>query len=313
MISAILNELTGPLRAIGLRLAAALLNAGVAAALRLVSRDLPIGEVVFFRSFIAAFLIGAFYLFRAQLRTALYTRRPFAHFVRCLSGAISTAAYVGALARLPLVNVMVIVYSTPVITVVLAACFLKEQVRIYRWSATFLGFLGIVLMLLPYFDMPWVTISAAGLGMAFALLSAVTSAVSSIQIRRLTETEKTPSIVFYFYFSCAFAAALTLPFSSVVPNPMEWIMLAAIGVVSVFSQLAATESLRFAGASTAVFFDYTIILWSFLIGYFAFRELPGPIVYLGGLLIVVSGIFIIYREQGLKKSSDGPVQLSVGS
>jgi len=310
MISAVQGRLTAPLWAIGLRLSAALLNAGVAAALRLVSHDLPIGEIVFLRSFMAAFLISAFYLFRGQLRVAVYTQRPFGHFGRCLSGAISTAAYIGALARLPLVNVMVIAYSTPVITVVLAACFLKERVRIYRWSATFVGLIGIFLMLSPYLNQHWVMTSALGLGMAFALLSAVTGAISSIQIRLLTETEKTSSIVFFFYLSCSFAAALTLPFSSVAPNAIEWMMIAGIGVVSVFSQLAATESLRFAGASTAVFFDYTIILWSFLIGYFAFNELPDAAVYAGGSLIVVSGVFIVYRDHKLKKSSDGLPQIS---
>jgi drug/metabolite transporter (DMT)-like permease len=79
-------------------------------------------------------------------------------------------------------------------------------------------------------------------------------------------------------------------------------MLTLVGLLSAVSQLATTDSLRHAGASVAVFFDYTIIFWSFLIGYFAFHELPGTVVYLGGSLILASGLFIIYREQQLKKA-----------
>jgi drug/metabolite transporter (DMT)-like permease len=171
--------------------------------------------------------------------------------------------------------------------------------------------MGIILMLLPYLDRPWVSLlGTAGFGMALALLSAATGGISLIQIRRLTETESTASIVFYFYLSCTFAAALTLPFWAVMPNTIEWLMFGVIGVVSIFSQLAATESLRYAGASTAVFFDYTIILWSFLIGYFAFGELPGPFVYLGGSLIVMAGLFIIYRDQRLKRNTERTIQVS---
>ena len=291
----------GPRRAIALRRFAAFLAARMAAAMRLVTRSVPVGEVLFARSVIAAIVIGAFYSFRGQFRTALHTTRPAGHLIRCLSGAISTGGYIAALARLPLVNVMVIVYSTPVITVILAACFLKERVRLFRWFATCVGFLGILVMVSPYVEGQWALLSVSGIGMSFALVSAFTGALSSIQIRRLTETEKTPSIVFYFYLACAFAGALTLPFFSVMPSASEWGLLVFVGVIGVFAQLATTESLRFAGVSTAVFFDYTIIFWSFFIGYFAFGELPGRIVYFGGILIVGSAIFIIYREQLLKK------------
>ena len=301
-----LNARTGALQAIGLRLVGALLAAVMAAAMRFVTQSIPVGEVLFVRSVIAAVLIGAFYWFRGEFRAALYTKRPLGHLVRCVSGAISTGAYIAALARLPLVNVMVIAYSTPVITVILAASFLRERVRVFRWSATFVGFVGILLMLSPYFEGQWTIVTVAGIGMSFALLSALTGAVSAIQIRRLTETEKTPSIVFYFYVACALAGALTLPFEAAAPNLTEWILLIVIGVIGVFAQLATTESLRLAGASTAVFFDYTIILWSFLIGYFVFGELPELIVYVGGSLIIGSGIFIIYREQALKKRPEPP-------
>src|SRR4051812_43198999 len=117
-----------PLRSISLRLAAAFLSAAVAAGLRIVGRDLPLCEVLFFRSGVAAIAIAAVYYCRGQFRAAFYTNRPLGHFVRCISGTISTAAYIAALTRLPLVNVMVLVYSTPIVTVVLAAWLLKEKV-----------------------------------------------------------------------------------------------------------------------------------------------------------------------------------------
>lgn len=291
-----------PLRSIGLRLVAAFLTAIVAAGLRIAGHELPLGEVLFFRSAIAAIAIAAVYYWRGQFRAAFYTSRPLGHFIRCISGTISTAAYIGALTRLPLVSVMVLVYSTPIITVVLAAWVLKEKVHVYRWSATFVGFIGIVMMLLPYLGHPLTLANVAGLGVMLGLLSTVSSAISAIQIRRLTETEKTPAIVFYFYLFCSVVAALTLPFWWSTPTAAQWALLILVGLLSAVSQLVMTDSLRHAGASVAVFFDYTIILWSFLLGYFAFHELPDTMVYLGGSLILTSGLFIIYREQQLKKA-----------
>ena len=105
--------------------------------------------------------------------------------------------------------------------------------RIYRWTAVAVGFVGVIVMLWPHLDFGRYTgaaASAAALGALFALASAFTNAGSVVQTRRLTDTETTSSIVFYFSLFCAIGGLLTLPFGWIVPT---WPQLAALVVLGV--------------------------------------------------------------------------------
>ena len=99
---------------------------------------------------------------------------------------------------------------------------LKERVRLFRWSAVTVGFIGVIVMLIPNFDPQHYAAagaaSAAAVGSAFAIFAAFCNAGTVIQTRRLTQSETTSSIVFYFSLICALAGALTLPFAWHTPT-----------------------------------------------------------------------------------------------
>jgi drug/metabolite transporter (DMT)-like permease len=205
-----------------------------------------------------------------------------------------------ALARLPLVDATAISFAAPLITVALAAMILKERVRIYRWSAVAAGFLGVVVMLAPYFDIArMAAASAPAVGALLAVAAAFCNAGTVIQTRRLTDSETTSAIVFYFSLFCAIAGLLTLPFAWHPPTGSELAALVAIGVLGGISHILLTESYRFAPASVVAPFDYTAMLWAFVLGYALFGEAPQPLVFLGAAIIAVAGLFVIWRERQL--------------
>ena len=157
--------------------------------------------------------------------------------------------------------------------------------RIYRWSAVGVGFIGVIVMLWPYLDFAQFSAEgaaaqAAMLGAIFALIGAFTNAGAVIQTRRLTDTETTSSIVFYFSLICALAGLATLPFGWVWPTA-----LAARGADRRRSgrrhsrTSVLTESYRYAPASLVAPFDYTTMLWAFVLGYWMFGEVPTVYVY----------------------------------
>ncbi len=159
----------------------------------------------------------------------------------------------------------------------LAALILKERVRIYRWSAVAVGFAGVIVMLLPHLDIgryAGAASSAATVGALLALFGAISGAGTIIQTRRLTESETTSSIVFYFSVICALAGAVTLPFAWYSPSPGELAIFVTIGMLGGIAHIFQTESYRFATASAIAPFDYTSMLWSFLLGYWMFGEVP---------------------------------------
>src|SRR6185295_2528373 len=113
----------------------------------------PVGQVVFFRSAFAIVPVVIIYAARGELVATLRTGHPFGHLARGVISVFGMFLSFAALARLPLVDATAISFAAPLITVALAALILKERVRMYRWSAVAVGFVGVILVLLPYLDM----------------------------------------------------------------------------------------------------------------------------------------------------------------
>ena len=289
------------LKAVLLKLTSALMFSVMSAFVRYVSDVTPVGEVVFCRSFFAILPVMLIYAWRGELAAAFRTARPFGHLGR---GAISVAGMFfnfAALARLLIVDVTTITFASPLITVALSAWILKERVRVYRWSAVAVGFVGVVVMLWPHLDLARYSAasSAATLGALFAMASAFTNAGSVVQTRRLTDTETTSSIVLYFSLFCALGGLLTLPFGWIVPSLPQLGALVALGVFGGLSHILLTESYRYAPASLVAPLDYTALLWAFILGYWFFDELPTTTVYVGAAIVAGSGLFVIWRERQL--------------
>jgi len=242
------------------------------------------------------------YAFRGELASAVRTGRPLGQLGRGLLSVCGMFTNFSALTRLPLADATAISFASPLITVALAAVVLKERVRIYRWSAVLIGFAGVIVMLIPHFDIgtyAGVGGAAATIGSLFAITSAVCNAGTVIQTRRLTQSETTSSIVFYFSLVCAIAGALTLPFGWHSPTARELTALIALGILGGLAHIFLTESYRYAAASVVAPFDYTSMLWALLLGYWLFGELPDTLVYVGGTIVAAAGLFVIWRERQL--------------
>jgi drug/metabolite transporter (DMT)-like permease len=284
-----------------LKLVSALLFAIMSALIRWLGEIVPLGQVVFFRSAFAIVPVVIIYALRRELVTAVRTGRPFGHFGRGLVGIAGMFLSFAALARLPLANATAIGFAAPLITVALAALVLKERVRVYRWSAVGVGFVGVLVMLVPYLDL---SSPAAGgttqtIGAGLGLAAAFCNAGSVIQTRRLTDSETTSAIVLYFSLICAVGGLLTLPFDWHQPTGKELAALIAIGMIGGFSHLLLTESYRFAPTSVVAPFDYTSIFWAFVLGYAMFGEVPSALVFVGAAIIALAGLFVIWRERQL--------------
>jgi drug/metabolite transporter (DMT)-like permease len=205
-----------------------------------------------------------------------------------------------ALALLPVVDATALSFVAPLFAVALSALVLKERVRIYRWSAVFLGFSGVLVMLLPQLDIGRsAASSSATVGMVMGLVGAVFAAGSSIQTRALTTSESTSSIVLYFSLICTVAGLATWPLGWLVPNGPELAALIVIGICGGVAHILLTESYRLAPASLIAPFDYTSMLWALVLGFLVFGEVPSVLVFVGAGIIASAGLFVIWRERRL--------------
>jgi drug/metabolite transporter (DMT)-like permease len=284
------------------KLFSAVLFAVMSALVRDLGTVAPVGQMVFFRSAFAIVPVVLIYALRGELMSAVRTKRPLGQLGRGTLSTCGMFSNFGALTRLPLADVTAISFASPLITVALAALILKERVRIYRWSAVAVGFAGVIVMLIPQFDMNhYAAMGAeiAAVGAVLSVVSAICNAGTVIQTRRLTQSETTPCIVFYFSLICAIAGALTLPFAWHPPTRGELVELIATGILGGVAHIFLTESYRHASASVVAPFDYTSMLWALLIGWWVFGELPAPLVYVGGAIVAGAGLFVIWRERQL--------------
>ena len=288
-----------------MKLSAAFLFATMAVQVRYLGDRFPVGQVIFFRAAFAFIPILIFYTAMGELADCWRTKRFSGHVMRGTLSIASAFCYFAALARLPIVDVTAISFVTPLIVVVLAAIFLKEVVHIYRWSAVIVGFLGVIVMLVPYMDPSThaAMSQALAIGLALAICNAVFSAVAVIQVRRLTRTETTSSIVIYFSLFIAFGGLVTLPFGWTTPNGIELGCLIGAGICGGVAHIISTSSHHYAPASFLVSFDYSSMIWAFLLGYLVFGEVPAALVAVGAVIVAAAGLFVVWRERrlGLKR------------
>ena len=298
-----------PLLGIALKIASALAFTLMSAGVKLVAERYPIGEVVFFRSAFALVPLLAWLSWRGDLINAVRTDDLKGHLLR---GIISTSGmFAGfiALSYLPLSDAVAIGYASPLITVVLAALILKETVRAYRWSAVVVGFVGVIIMLLPHLNGSIVAqglAGGAGIGALFALFAACCSAGATIQIRRLMVRERTGAIVFYFSLLTTFMGLMTIVLGWRMPDLADAVLLVVIGILGGIGQILLTLSYRHADTSVIAPFEYTTMLWAVLIGWFAFSQLPQATVVAGGLIVAAAGCFVLWRERqlGLQRAKE---------
>lgn len=290
-----------PLRGIAFKLGSVLVFIVMSAVIKSTADHVPAGQAVFFRSFFAIPVIFVWLLWQRELSTGLKTANPFGHFWRGLMGTLAMGLGFAGLGYLPLPEVTAIGYAAPILTVVFAAMFLGEEVRLFRISAVALGMIGVLIVIYPRLTV--LSGDAAGYAQAFGALvvlgGAVFAALAQVFVRKLVQTEKTPTIVFWFSATASVLSLATLPFGWVWPTPQEAALLIGAGVMGGVGQILLTSSYREADASVVAPFDYASMIFALLIGWFVFAEAPTLTMLLGAALVVAAGIAIILRERWL--------------
>lgn len=295
-----------PALGVSLKIVSALAFTLMAATIKLASADFPTGQLIFFRSAFALLPLLVWLAMTNAVVDAVRTRNLKGHLLRCVIGATGMVFGFSALAYLPLTEAIAIGYAAPLLVVVLAAVLLRETVRAYRWTAVAVGLAGVMVMLSPRLG---AEAAGASLGALFAIGAAVCTAGATIQVRRLTATETTGAIVFYFSAVTTLIGLSTVFLGWVMPSPRQAAMLIGIGVLGGIGQITLTESYRHADASLVAPFEYTTMLWATLLGWFVFGQWPDDAVIAGAVLVTASGIFVIYREHklGLQRRKEAEV------
>src|SRR5882724_491914 len=224
---------------------------------------------------------------------AEFTRleRPWLQLLRVTLSTLEVAAFFLAAVYLPLADVITYYLAAPIFVTALSPLVLGEHIGWRRWTAILIGFCGVLIALGPSSQtVSWPAMIALGGSLSFALLMLITRSLRA-----------TPDIVLA---SSQFAGTFTLgalmsPFGWVTPSVGSLGLFAAAGCISVAALLCVNRSLKLAPASIVVPYQYSMIVWAVMFGYFAFGDVPSIATIAGAAIIIGAGLYIFLRERDL--------------
>ena len=256
-----------------------------------------VGQVLVLRSLAALAVILPF-VFRQGLRRTLRPERPRLQLLRVLFGSAEVALFYLTVSYLPLADAMTIWLAAPVWVVVLASLLLGERVDGKRWLAVALGFAGVAVALNP---------SGASLTMPalIAVLGSFCFAAMMIAGRQLRGTPDV-TLVAWQTLGALLMGLVLLPFGWVMPSLQDAALLGLLGIIAMAAHLCVTRSLKLAEASVVVPYQYTLIVWALLFGWFIYSDWPTSAMLCGAALIVAAGLALLVLE---RRAAPAPVML----
>jgi drug/metabolite transporter (DMT)-like permease len=283
-----------PIRGVALMFVSTFFFAAMHAVIRYLTETLHPFEVAFFRNFFGLiFVIPWFVRFGLQ---PLRTSHLKLHIYRSLVNVVAMFSFFYAVSITPLAEVTALGFAAPIFATVLAALFLGEVVRLRRWTAVIVGFIGTLIILRPGFN-------EIGLGQFLVLNSTVFWAVALLLIKQVGRYDSSITIITYMSLLQLPLSLLPALFVWTWPPPDLWFWLLAIGLLGGGAQWLMTESLRVADTSVVMPLDFCKLPWTALLAYLAFAQVPDAFTWIGGAVIFSSAFYIALRERKVRAAA----------
>ena len=206
--------------------------------------------------------------------------------------AVASAAQVAsyyAVIHMILADATAISFSRPLFTTIAAVLMLREAVDRGRWTATVVGFVGVLVMVRPgHGGVDVAALVAVGAAFAFA--------ISIILIRMMARTEPPNRIMFYYHLVGAALFVIPAAFVWHTPQGADWLLLALLAALQIFGMNGYVRALAVGEASAIVPFEYVRMIYAVGFGYFMFSELPDGWTFAGAAIIIGATLYIARIE-----------------
>ena len=248
----------------------------------------PVWESVFFRALsgsIIALFLATYFGFNK-----LKTQKPVGHLIRAFSASGCVVFYIYGINNLMLSENIAIAHSAPIIAAFLAVPILGEKIGILRSSAILIGFVGVLIIVKPGTDL-------FKLESLYPLISACFMASVYLSTRSVMSTDSSVAIIFYYSFALLVTSLIFFPKNFIMPSTGQIIIASSLGVMGSLGHLFMSQAAKYADVAVTSPFEYSSFIFVGLMGFLIFAEVPTYSIYIGGFIIVFSGIFIAYRER----------------
>ena len=203
-------------------------------------------------------------------------------------GGLGMLCVFTGLSMISLAEVTVLLFTVPIFATLLSIVFLSEKVGVRRWTAIFVGFLGILIIARPQ--------GSVSTGHLFILCAALSWSTSILIAKKLTEKDTVISITFWQAMGCVPLAFIASLFVWELPSFVQLGALLGIAALGTVGHAMLYAALKVGQVSVILPLDYIRIIWSAGLGFILFGQLPTLHLYAGSLLIIAATAFLSYRE-----------------
>lgn len=255
-------------------------------------QSLPVTQILFIRQVGMTIMLVPYLAkgFPASLKTAHLSLQ----LARILLALVAMLTGFTAVIHMPLADATAIAFAKSFFVTIFAVVILKETVGLYRWSAVFVGFIGVLVMVRPGTE----GFSIYGL---LAVVGAASAGLVMVIIRKLTRIDPPSTILAFQAIGVGLIMIVPACIQWVSPTPVEWMLLAAIGVISYYAQKANIMAFTYGEASLLASLDYVRLLYATVFGWLLFSELPGVSTWVGAGIIIIASVYTVYRERQRKQ------------
>jgi len=260
--------------------------------MKLAQTDLNVYTAGFFRFFLGLIIITP-YILKSKFK--VYKTKNFkVHLIRASLNLPAMLLGFAALTIVPFEKISALHFIVPFIVTILAVIFLKEKIHLYRISALFIGFIGMLVILRP-------GIIDVTIGIQMALLSSFIWAIVIVITKKLTESDSAMSILTYQYTFMTFLSFVLVLFFWSIPSLSSLIYVFLAACSGTILHIALNHAYKLVDVSMTQPFSFLGLVVASLYGYFLFDENPDMFTWIGSLIIFIGVTLIAYREIKLNK------------
>ncbi|WP_415897237.1 DMT family transporter [Neptuniibacter sp. QD57_21] len=245
---------------------------------------IPVLEIVAARALVS---LGLSYLDVKRKRISIWGQHKPLLLARGIVGALALVCVYYSVTTLSLADATVLQYTYPAFTAVLALLFLGERIKLATMLCMLLSFVGVIVMMRPgeagLIGLPMLSLFAA-------LAGALGSAIAYVIVRKLSQTEDSSVIIFYFPLVALPTSLLLLGGDFVVPGMEALLLLLLVGVFTQVGQIGLTKAMAAEEAGKASAYAYVQVIFSAILGVIFFEEIPTLWTIIGGCLILAGAL-----------------------
>ncbi|TNJ44019.1 DMT family transporter [Phaeobacter sp. B1627] len=258
------------------------------------SGTIPVGQILILIGFGAGFVFLAVLWLQGHSVFVPAAWRPLP-VLRALAEGGAAMSFATALALVDISVVAAVFQATPLAITMGAALFLGEQVGWRRWTAIFVGFVGVLMIIRP-------GLSGFEPNALLVLISVLCVAVRDLITRRMNASIPSSLVSVQAYWAVVVAGGVLLvisPTGVVAPTGFEWAMLACGAVFGVIAYYGIVTATRVADAAAITPFRYARLVFAMVGGAIVFAERPDQMTLAGSALIIATGLYTFVRERRL--------------